>query len=182
MRNRTRRIAIGPVSHRRIDEFRIRNDHHDVVIRANNRAAGANLLHLAGDPGYLDPISDRDRSFGQNHQAADEIARDVLQTKADAHADRARENRQRAQVNAGIFKDNQNANYEHDVADDLGDGVLEGAIQSTLSEDSIKKKALRPRGDPKNCNQESDKQKNLEKAQRKRLATARSRPAEFRPR
>jgi hypothetical protein len=46
----------------------------------------------------------------------------------------------------------------------LGDGVLEGAIQSALSEDSIKKKAFRPRGDPKNGNQESDQQKKLEKA------------------
>jgi hypothetical protein len=46
----------------------------------------------------------------------------------------------------------------------LGNGVLESPIQSTLSEDSIKKKAFRPRGDPKNGDQESDKQKNLEKA------------------
>src|SRR4029434_5579607 len=115
-------------------------------------------------PGYLDPISDRDWSFSQNHEAADEIAGDVLQTEANTHADRACENRQRAQVNTGIFKNNQNADHQHDVADDLGNGVLERAVQPTLSEEPIKKKPFRPRGDPKNCNQESDQQKNLEKA------------------
>ena len=138
----------------------------DVVVRANDRAARANLLHLTGDPRDFDPISDRDWSFGENDQPADEIARDVLQPEPDAYADRACENRQRAQVNAGIFKNNQNADDQHDVADDLGDGVLKGAIQSALSEESIKKKSFRPRGDPKNGNQQRDKQKNLEKAER----------------
>ena len=108
------------------------------------------MLHLAGNAGDFDAVTDSDWSFGQNHQTADEIAGDILQAEADPHANRAGENRQCAQVNAGIFQNNQNTNYQHDIADDLGNGVLEGTIQSAIDEKPIEKKAFRPRGDPKN--------------------------------
>jgi hypothetical protein len=56
-------------------------------------------------------------------------------------------------MNTGIFQNYQNANYQHDVANDLGNGVLEGTIQSAIDEKPIEKKAFRSRGDPKNRNQ-----------------------------
>ena len=92
------------------------------------------MLDLPGNTRHFNPVPNGDRSLGQDHQATDEIAGDVLQPEADAHANRACENRQRAQVNAGVFQNNQNADYQHDVGDDLGNGVLEGAIQSALSQ------------------------------------------------
>ena len=121
---------------------------------------------MTGDPRYFNPISDCDWSFGQDHQAADEIARDILQAEADPYTDRACKDSQRAEMNAGIFQNNQNANYQHDVADDLGDGVLERTIESAVDEKPIKKKAFRSGGDPKNRDQDGDKQKNLEKTKR----------------
>jgi hypothetical protein len=156
-------VAIGPVSHRRVDEFRIRHDHHDVVVRANDCASRANLFHLAGNPRYFDAVPDGDRSLRQNHQTADEITGDVLQAEADAHADRSSENCQRSEMNPCVFQDKENANDQHDVADDLSNRVLERTIESTLSQQSIKKKAFRSRGDPENRNQKRDEQKNLKK-------------------
>src|SRR6266567_904365 len=110
------RIPISPVGHGRIDEFRVWHNHADVVVGANHRATGANPLHLTGDPRHFNTISDCDWSFGKNHQAADEIAGDILQPEADPHANRPCENSQRAEMNAGIFENNQNTNYQHDVA------------------------------------------------------------------
>ena len=89
------------------------------------------------------PSPDRDGPFGQDDEAADEIARDILQAEADPYTDRACKDSQRAEMNAGIFQNNQNANYQHDVADDLGDGVLERTIESAVDEKPIKKKAFR---------------------------------------
>jgi hypothetical protein len=89
-----------------------------------------------------------------------------LQAKANAYTDRACEDRQRAQVNAGVFENNENANNQHHVADDLGNGVLKRTIESAVNEKTVEKKAFRPRGDPKNEKQERDKQKNLEKTER----------------
>src|SRR5207244_12804067 len=109
----------------------------------------AHLLSLARHAVHSAPATDRDRSFGQNHQTPDEIAGDSLQPKPDPPANRARENRQRAEMNAGIFQNNQNTNYQHDVGDDLGNGVLEGTIQSAIDEKPIEKKPFRPGGDPK---------------------------------
>jgi hypothetical protein len=88
-----------------------------------------------------------------------------LQPEADAHTNRTGENRQRGQMNPGILKDNEDADNQHNVAYDLGNGVLERTIESTLCKQPVKEKALRSRGDPKNRNQERDQQKNLKQAQ-----------------
>ena len=83
--------------------------------------------------------------------------------ETDTHSDCASENRQRAEMNSSVLQDNENADYQHDVADDLGNRALERTIESTFSKDSIKKKTLRPRRDPKDGNQKCDQQKNLKK-------------------
>ncbi len=105
--------------------FVVRHDHGDVVVSKNDGAARANLLHLTGDTRDLHPIADGDRSFGQNDQAADEIAGDILQSEAKAYADRAGKNGQGAEVDTGVVQDDENANNQDDVADDLRDGVLD---------------------------------------------------------
>src|SRR5205807_1790386 len=131
----------------------------------NDGASRTNLLHLTGHAGDLDAIADGDRSFGQNNQAADEIARDVLQSKSDADTDGAGENGQRAEMNAGVFQDNENSDHEHDVARDLGDGVLQRAIESAVGQEPVKEKTLGAGGDPENCDQQRDEEKDLKKAQ-----------------
>src|SRR4026207_762428 len=132
------RIAISPVCHRRIDKFRVRHDHGDVVVSKNNRAACTNLLHLTGDTGHLHPIADRDRALGQNDQTANEIAGDVLQSEANAYADRAGKNGEGAEMNTGVVQHDKNASDQDDVADDLRNSVLQRAIQPTVYEQGVK--------------------------------------------
>src|SRR5206468_12981068 len=90
-------------------------------------------------------VSDSDRSLRQNDQTADEITGDVLQAESDAYANRAGKNRQRSQMNTRVLQDNENANHEDDVAENLGNGVLERTVESTVGKKSIKKKMLGPR-------------------------------------
>ena len=157
------RIAIGPVRHRRIDELRVRHDHGDVVVGQNDGAAGTNLLHLSGDAGHFDAVADRDRPFRQNDEAADEIARDILQTEADADADCAGKNGERAEMNAGVLEDDENADDQDDVADDLRDRVLERAIEAAVDEEAIEEKSLRARGNPEDRDQQRDRAEKSER-------------------
>src|SRR5216684_2903500 len=159
------RIAVGPVRHRRINEFRVRDDHGDVVVSHDHRATRANMLHLASDARYLHAVAHRDRPLRQNHETADKIARDILQAKADADADRARKNRQRPEMNAGIIENNKNADDENDVADDLRDRVLQRTIEPALGQETIKEKPFRARRKPEDCNEKRDEQKNLKKTE-----------------
>ena len=103
---------------------------------------------MSGHARDLDAIANGDRPLRQNDQAADEIARDILQAKTDADADRAGENGQRLEVNAGVLQDNEDANDEDDVRCDLRDRVLQRAIKSAVDEEAVEKKSLRARGNP----------------------------------
>ena len=148
----------------------------------NDGAARANLLHLTGDARDFDAVADGDRPFGQNDQAADEIAGDVLQTEADADADRAGENGERAEMNAGVLEHDEDADDQDEVADDLRDGVLQGAIEPAVDEEAIEKKTLRARRDPEDGDQQRDEQENLNQAERDARQRARSTTAECRRR
>jgi hypothetical protein len=131
------RIAKGPVRHWRVDEFRVRHDHRDVVVGQNHGAARADLLHLTGDTGYFHAVADRDGPFRKDHQAADKVARNILEAEADADADRAREHGQRAEMDSGVLENNEDADDEDEVADDLGDRVLEGTVEAALNEEPV---------------------------------------------
>jgi len=170
------RVAVSPIRDRRIDELRVWHDHGDVVIGENDGAARANLLHLTGDTRNLDTIADGDRSFCQNDQAANEIAGNILQPKADADTDRAGKNGESGKVNAGVVQNYENANNQDDIADDLRDGVLQGPIQTAVYEEAVKEKRFCPRRYPKNSEEESDEQENLD--ERERDARQRSIPGQ----
>src|SRR2546421_1421154 len=120
------RIEVGPVRHRRIDELRVRHDHRDVVVGQDHGAAGADLLDLPDDTGHFHAVADRDRPLGQNHQSADEIAGDILEPETHADADGAGENSQRAEMNPCVLEHDKNTDDQDEVADNLGDRVLEG--------------------------------------------------------
>ena len=157
------RVAIGPVRHRRIDELLVRHDHGDVVVRDDHRAARPDFLHLPGHARDFDPIADRDRAFRQDDEAADEIARDILQAETDADANRAGKNGQRLEVDAGVLQDDENADDEDEVGGDLRDRVLERAIEPAVDEETVEEKTLRPRGKPKDQEEEADEKENLER-------------------
>ena len=160
------RIAIGPVRYGRIDEFRVRHDRRDVVVRHYDRAARANLLHLADDSRDFDAVADGDRSLRQDDETADEIARDILQAEPDTHADGAGKNGQRAEMDAGVFQNDKNADDEDEVADDLRDGVLQGAIETAVDQKAIEEKALRARRNPEDGDEQRNEQKNLDETER----------------
>ena len=90
------------------------------------------MLHLASDPRDFNAVANGDWPLSQNHETADKVACDILQTETDAHADRAGENRQRSEMNAGIIENNKNADDEDDVADDLRNRVLQRTIESAF--------------------------------------------------
>jgi len=170
------RVAVSPIRDRRIDELRVGHDHGDVVVGENDGAACANLLHLTGDTRDLHTIADRDRSFCQNDKAADEVAGDILQPKADADTDRAGKNGESGKVNAGVVQNNENANNKDDIADDLRDGVLQRPIQAAVYEEAVKEKWFCPRRYPKNSEEEGNEQENLD--ERERDARQRSIPSQ----
>src|SRR6059058_45626 len=138
------RIAVGPVRHRRVDEFRVRDNHGDVVVGYNHGAAGPNMLHLTGNSRDFHSVAHRDWTLSQNNEAADKIARDVLQTKANADANRASKNRQGPEVNAGIIENDKDSDDEDDVADDLRNCVLQRPIEPAFREKAIEEKTFRP--------------------------------------
>src|SRR4026207_427516 len=142
-----------PVRDRGVDELRVRHDHGNIIACEDNGAARATLFHSADDPCHFDPISDGDRSFRQNDQTADEITGNVLQPETSTHSDCSSENRQRSQMNSSVLQDNENTDDQDNVADNLGNRVLERTIESTFSKDSIKKKTLRTRRNPEDGNQ-----------------------------
>src|SRR5690348_17181732 len=123
------------------------------------------MLDLTGDPRDFDSIANCDWPLRQNHQATDEIARDVLQTKPNTDANCPRENSQSAQMNAGVIEDNENADDQDDVADNLSDRVLQRAVETTLSEETVKQEPFRARREPKDCDQQRDQQKKLEETE-----------------
>jgi len=159
-------ITVGPVRHGRVDKLLVRDNRRDVVVRDDHSTACANFRHLSGHARDLHSISNGDWSLRQNDQAADKVARDVLQTKTDADADRARENGQRLEMNAGVLQDNEDADDEDDVRCDLRDGVLQRAIKPAVDEKAVKKKSLGARRNPKDDDQQSDEEENLQQANR----------------
>jgi hypothetical protein len=68
-------------------------------------------------------------------------------------------------MDASVLQNKENADYQHDVADDLGNGVLQRPIEPTLRQQPVEKKTFRPRGKPKHRDQQRDQQENLNEAQ-----------------
>src|SRR5947209_13435835 len=69
-------------------------------------------------------------------------------------------------MNPGVLEDDENADDEDQVADDLSDGVLERAVEAASHKIAIEEEALCSRRDPKNREHQGDQEKKLEQAQR----------------
>src|SRR5512133_3007747 len=158
-------VAISPVRHWRINEFLVWDDHGDIIVSKNDGAARADLPHLTGDARDFNAITDGDWPFSKNEQTADEVTRNVFQTEPETHAYRTREYRQRSEMNAGIVQNDDDPDDQHDVADDLRNGVLERTIKAALRKESVEKKTFRSRGKPEHRHQQRDQQENLNEAQ-----------------
>ncbi len=86
--------------------------------------------------------------------------------EADADTDRASENGQGLEMDAGVLQDDENADDEDDVGGDLRDRVLERAIEAAVDEEAVKEEAFRARGNPEDEKEQADEQENLEEADR----------------
>src|SRR4029453_18201810 len=135
-------VAISPVRHWRINEFLVWDDHGNIIVSKNDGAARADFLHLTGDARDFNAITDGDWPFSKNEQTAHEVTRNVFQTEPETHAYRTGEYRQRSEMNAGIVQNDEDPDDQHDVADDLRNGVLERTIKPALCKQLVKKKAL----------------------------------------
>ena len=84
-----------------------------------------------------------------------------MQTETNAHPDCARENRQRSEVDAGIIQNDENPDDEHDVTDDLRDGVLQGPVDATFGQEPVEQESFRAGREPENSDEQRDQKKNL---------------------
>ena len=109
-------------------------------------------MDLAGDSRHFDTVANRDRSFCEDDEAADEIARDILETEANPHAHRAGKDRQRSQMDPGVIKNNENADDQDDVADNLCDRVLQTAVEPALGQEAVEQEPFGLWGNPENRN------------------------------
>src|ERR1051325_1573298 len=123
------RVAVTPVGDAVGDEIGVGHDDGDVVVGDNGGAAQADLAHLAGDAAHFDAVADGDGSLGENNQAADKIADDVLEAEAQTNANRAGKDGQRTQIHAHGLKTDIEAKRKQEVTDDAGKRELEGGVQ-----------------------------------------------------
>jgi hypothetical protein len=113
----------------------------------------------------FDAVANRDGSLRQDDETADEIAGDILKAESDTDANRTSENRQCGEMDPSVLQNKKNADYQHDVAHDLRNGVLQRPIEAAVRKEPVEKKTLRAGGKPKHRYQQPDQQENLNEAQ-----------------
>ena len=91
------RAAAVDVFDRFVDERRIGNRHQVIGLRAELRAAEADVFHHAVDVFERDPLAEPHRPLGQHDQAADEIVDQRLAAETDADRQRTAEDRERGE-------------------------------------------------------------------------------------
>jgi hypothetical protein len=79
--------------------WRIGNDHRDVLVGNQRRRPRCNLSYLANRSTDLDAVADADWSFQQQDQSTEEIVLvSVLQSEAESDANRADQHIQRGEI------------------------------------------------------------------------------------
>src|SRR4029077_5780638 len=121
----------------------------------------ANLLNLAGDPCDFDTIPNCNWPLRENDQAADEVARDILETESDTDTDCTRENCQGSEMNACIIQNDKNADDQYNIANDLRNRVLERAVEAALGEKAIKEEMFGSGRNPEDRDQQGNQEENL---------------------
>src|SRR4051812_45292364 len=153
------RMVVLPVDDHLGDEARVGHDHHGVVFGDYGRATRSDFRHVALDAAYFDAVANADRPFEHDDEPADPVADDVLQTEADAHADRAHQHVQRGQVDAERLHDDQEADQNQYVPEYRGDRLTYGQIQVVcMRENAVDHPALKPPGQVHQRDDQRDEQ------------------------
>ena len=106
-----RRLVVDLVGHVVEDEALVRHQHGEPVLGDDGRAARADLLDGAFHVADVHAVAHLERALQHDDDAADEVADDVLQAEADAHAHRAGQHAQRGEVEPRVLQD------QHQVLD-----------------------------------------------------------------
>jgi hypothetical protein len=85
------RIFVAPIGDALSDEISVWDDDGNVVIGDHGGAAQADLADLSGYATDFDSVADGNGPLGENNEAADEVADDILQAEPEANADSAGE-------------------------------------------------------------------------------------------
>ncbi len=144
------------VDHAAGDQLRIRDDQARAVEgldlgRAHADAADVALL-IAGN----DPVADFDRPLDQQDEARDEIVDDRLEAEADAERERAGDDRQIGDVEAGIGERDHGGKRDTAVADGGFDRVGDAGFDAPRLQDTLAHPALDDAGQEQQRDEEED--------------------------
>src|SRR6266404_5404737 len=92
------RILITPVGHAVGNEVGVGHDNCNIIVRYDRRAPYADLSNLSRNSADFDAVSNGYWPFGENDQAADEVADDVLQPETKANTHRSSNDGKRTEV------------------------------------------------------------------------------------
>jgi hypothetical protein len=128
------------------DQLGVGQDHLRALRRAQRAGADADGAHFAHQLAQLYGIADADGTLEDQHQTRHEVVDDVLQTEADADAERAREQRDLTHVHAGSTHRHQEPEGQHEIAAQPADGRRDTARQVQLGQHIlVEQKAHQPR-------------------------------------
>src|SRR4029453_8212130 len=139
-------VRSTPVRHSLRHELRVGHNHRHALIGDDSRGACANLPHFANYTANLNAVSNLDGALEQENEATEEIARDVLQTETESHTDRADEDVEGGEVNAGALKDHEGTQRNDDVPHNGAERLAHADVEAAARQDS----ADEPAGTPLN--------------------------------
>ena len=130
-------VAEGPVGDFAGDQHRVRHDDLGAIAGAHHAGADADALDLPAAVGHLDRVADLDGALEQQDQAGHEVVDDALQAETDADADRAGDDGEAVEVDAGRCDRDQHAGDQQDVVQDRGQRIGDAAGHRQPAEDLL---------------------------------------------
>ncbi len=140
--------GVAPVDDGVGDEAGVGHDEVDVVVRAQDGGARADLRDLRGELVDLDPVADLEGALDQDDQARHEVLDDVLQAEADPDPQRGAEGGEGRRPDPDRLQGHERAEDEHRVAREAPQHVAHADRQVGPREESIRNQLARqPRDD-----------------------------------
>jgi len=94
-------VTVAPVDDLGGDQLLIRYQRIHPTAIPHHQVAGVDFLHPAVAVADTDDVAWPDRAIEQNQKTADQVAGNLLESKSDAHAERAADDGQCGQIESG---------------------------------------------------------------------------------
>jgi hypothetical protein len=146
----------APVHYAFRDKLGVGYDDGHVLVGDEGRRAGRDLCDFPNASRDLDAVSYPDRALKQQDEAAEEVARDVLQTEPEPHPDGADEHVQRREVDTGCLKDDEGAQTDDDVSKDGSDGFTYTDLEAAARQHMVDQPSRHASCDPEQRRHEGD--------------------------